>query len=71
MKLNLKNSIYSKGYVAGSGLDVQNGRLVNHRPNGITGIAEAANAKKAMKRIEKVGMIAEGVSLGNNMPDVF
>jgi hypothetical protein len=64
MKLNLKNSIYSKGYTIGSGLDVENGRLINNRPDGMTGIAKAAEVKKAMKRAEKVNMIADGVSLG-------
>jgi hypothetical protein len=64
MKLDLKNSIYAKGYTLGSGLEVKNGRLINNRPDGMSGIAEAAKARKVMKRIEKVGMISEGVSLG-------
>jgi hypothetical protein len=64
MKLNLKNSIYSKGYTMGSGLDVEKGRLINNRPDGMTGIAQAAAAKKAMKHADKVNMIADGVSLG-------
>lgn len=71
MKLNLKNSIYSKGYTIGSGLDVKNGRLINNRPDGITGIAEAANARKIMKRMEKVSVISEGVSLGNMKSEMF
>jgi hypothetical protein len=71
MKLNLKNSIYSKGYTMGSGLDVENGRLINNRPDGITGIAEAANARKVMKRMEKVSVISEGVSLGNIKSEMF
>jgi hypothetical protein len=71
MKLNLKNSIYSKGYTMGSGLDVENGRLINNRPDGITGIAEAANARKIMKRMEKVSVISEGVSLGNIKSEMF
>lgn len=71
MKLNLKNSIYSKGYTVGSGLDVKNGRLINNRPDGITGIAEAANARKIMKRMEKVDVISEGVSLGNMKSEMF
>jgi hypothetical protein len=62
MKLKLKDSIYAN---YGSGLDVKNGRLVNNRPDGMTGIAQAAIAKKAMKHADKVGMIADGVSLGN------
>jgi len=71
MKLNLKNSIYSKGYTMGSGLDVENGRLINNRPDGMTGIAQAANTKKVMKRLEKVDMIAEGVSMGNMRSESF
>lgn len=64
MKLDLKNSIYAKGYTLGSGLEVKNGMLINNRPDGMSGIAEATKARKVMKRIDKVGMIAEGVSLG-------
>ena len=39
------------------GLTVKNGRLVNDRPNGMTGISEAAMLKKAVKREKKVSMI--------------
>ena len=63
-KLKLSNSIYAGSVMMGSGLDVQGGRLINNRPDGMTGIAQAAIAKKAMKRMDKVGMIAEGVSMG-------
>lgn len=65
MKLKLSNSIYSKGGMLGDGLDVQGGRLINNRPDGMTGIAQAAVARSAMKRMEKVAMTAEGVYLGN------
>lgn len=47
------------------GLDVQGGRLINNRPDGMTGLAQMAANKKIAKRIDKVGMIADGVSLGN------
>ena len=63
-KLKLSNSIYAGSVMMGSGLDVQGGRLINNRPDGMTGIAQAAVAKKAMRRMDKVGMIAEGVSMG-------
>jgi hypothetical protein len=43
------------------GLTVKNGRLVNDRPNGVTGISEAAMLKKAVKREKKVSMIADGI----------
>ena len=62
--LKLSNSIYASKMMAGSGLDVKNGRLINNRPDGMTGIAQAAEVKKAMKQAEKVSMIADGVSLG-------
>jgi hypothetical protein len=61
--LKLSNSIYSRMNMGG--LDVQGGRLINNRPDGITGLAQMAANKKIMKRIDKVDMIAEGVSLGN------
>ena len=66
--LKLSNSIYSKMNMGG--LDVKNGRLINNRPDGMTGLAQCAANKKIIKRIEKVGMIAEGVSLGNMREDV-
>jgi hypothetical protein len=66
-KLKLSNSIYAGGVMMGSGLDVKGGRLINNRPDGMTGIAQAAVAKKAMKRMDKVSMIAEGVSMGDMM----
>jgi hypothetical protein len=62
--LKLSDSIYAKSMM-GSGLDVQGGRLINNRPCGVTGLAEAAAAKKAMKRMDKIDMIASGVSMGN------
>ena len=70
-KLKLSNSIYAGGVMMGSGLDVQGGRLINNRPDGMTGIAQAAVAKKAMKRMDKVSMIAEGVSLGDMRSDMM
>ena len=61
--LKLSNSIYSKMNI-GSGLDVQGGRLINNRPDGMTGLAQCAANKKITKRMDKVSMIAEGVSMG-------
>lgn len=57
--------------MAGSGLDVQGGRLINNRPDGMTGLAQMAANKKIMKRMEKVGMIAEGVSMGDMRSDMM
>jgi hypothetical protein len=66
--LNLKNSIYQKTS-SGSfdGLTVSDGRLINNRPNGITGIAQAAQVRKAMKVAEKVSIIARGNSMSEMM----
>jgi hypothetical protein len=63
--LKLSNSIYASKMMLGSGLDVQGGRLINNRPDGVSGIVQAAEARKAMKHMKKVDMIAAGVSMGN------
>lgn len=62
MKLKLSNSIY-RDY--GSGLEVKGGRLINNRPDGMTGIAQAAMTKKEMKRASKIEMYSDAVALGN------
>jgi len=46
-----------------NGLDVKNGRLINNRPNGISGIQEAAMIKKAVKKMKKIEIIADGIKL--------
>jgi hypothetical protein len=46
------------------GLTIKNGRLINDRPNGVTGIQEALNIKKTLKKAEKLEMYSEAVSLG-------
>lgn len=66
MKAKLSNSIYSKM----GGLEVKNGRLINNRPDGMTGIAQIAMAKSEMARMKKIQMTAEGVSLGNLMSEI-
>lgn len=44
-----------------TGLTVKGGRLINERPNGITGIQEAAMIRKARKMEEKANVIAAGI----------
>jgi hypothetical protein len=62
-KLNLSNSIYQqKG--SGYGLTQKDGMLINNRPDGMTGIAQAAEMKKMMKRAEKISTYSEAFSLG-------
>lgn len=46
------------------GLTIKNGRLINDRPTGITGIQEAAQIKSNLKKAKKLEMYSEAVSLG-------
>jgi tryptophan synthase alpha subunit len=46
------------------GLTIKNGRLVNDRPNGMTGIQEALDIKKSLKKAKKLEMYSEAVSVG-------
>ena len=63
-KKDLSNSIYQQSG-ANFGLTVNGGMLINNRPDGQTGIQQAAIAKKVVKRENKVQMMAEAVFLGN------
>ena len=45
------------------GLTVKNGRLVNERPDGITGIQHAANIKRGRESAKKAEQIAEGIAM--------
>ena len=48
------------------GLYVKDGRLMNERRDGETGIAEAARIKRAVKNDREVNKIAEGIELAEN-----
>lgn len=48
------------------GLFVKDGRLVNSRPDGETGIAQAARIKRAVKNDRKINQIAEGIEVAEN-----
>lgn len=41
------------------GLEVRNGRLINNRPDGMTGIQLLCEAKKNRKREQKIEMMVE------------
>jgi len=69
--LKLSNSVYASKMMAGSGLDVQGGRLINNTPDGVSGIVQAAAAKKAMKRESKIQMYSDAVVLGNMKTDML
>jgi hypothetical protein len=53
-----------------NGLYVRNGRLINERPNGLTGIQEAARNRKEMKRQEKISMYSDAFALGDMKAEV-
>lgn len=67
-KPKIVGSIYSGEY---NGLTVRGGRLINNRPTDRTGIAQAVEMKKSLKRMEKVNMIADGVRLGEFLSDAM
>ena len=48
------------------GLHVENGRLINERADGESGIAAAARIKRSIKHDRKVNEIAEGIELAEN-----
>lgn len=50
-------------YQSMGGLRVKDGRLINDRPDGITGIAQAAQLRKSFRRAKKVDMMADGIEL--------
>lgn len=49
------------------GLTVKKGRLINERPNGMTGIQQAANMKRIIKEDRKIKMIADGIERAESM----
>lgn len=67
--LKLGSSIYANDSKFG-GLTMRNGRLINNRPDGQTGIAQAADARRAMKRAEKVMIVAKGTAMGEMMSEM-
>ncbi len=69
-KLNFGNSVYGADNSQYDGLTVRNGRLVNNRPDGQTGIAQAAQIRKSMKQAEKVSIVARGTAMGEMMSDL-
>ena len=48
------------------GLYVRNGRLINDRPDGESGIARAASIKRSIKNDRKINRIAEGIQLAED-----
>jgi len=57
-----------------SGLKVKDGRLINDRPVGKSGLEEAAEVRQMMKRNEKTNIIADGIEraeMRKDMKDYF
>ena len=48
------------------GLYVKNGRLINARPDGMMGIEQAAQVKKALKRGRNIEMMADAIELAES-----
>ncbi len=44
-----------------SGLTVKDGRLINDRPNSVTGLQQAADLKREMKEQRKVSMMTRAI----------
>jgi hypothetical protein len=55
----MKKGIVKMNILGHPGLTVKNGRLINDLPDGTTGIQAAANARKIMKREQKIEMMVE------------
>jgi hypothetical protein len=48
-----------------NGLYVEGGRLINDRPDSMSGIAKAASIKRSVMNDRKVNQIAEGMQLAD------
>jgi len=53
------------------GLYVKNGRLINDRPNSMTGIQRAANMKRIIDEDRKIKMIADGIERSEMRKNMF
>lgn len=62
-----------KGYKYQSmgGLTVKNGRLINDRPTGVSGIEQASMLRRAFKRSKKVDMYADGIELAEGRKNFY
>ena len=55
----------------GEGLTIKDGRLINSRPVGETGIAEASRLRKLVKHQREVGTISEGIAQAERNKNIF
>jgi len=54
----------AKDYI--DGLYVKDGRLINDRRDGMTGIAKAAATKRAVENDRKINLMAEAIQLAED-----
>ncbi len=54
----------AKNYI--DGLYVKDGRLINDRRDGMTGIAKAAATKRAVENDRKINLMAEAIQLAED-----
>ena len=60
-------NLNSKDFV--NGLYIEGGRLINDRPDSMTGIQKAASIKRSVKNDRKINQIAEAIELAENKKD--
>ncbi len=53
------------------GLYVKNGRLINGRPNSMTGIQKAANIKRMIDEDRKIKIVADGMERAEMRKNLF
>ena len=58
-------------YKSMGGLTVKDGRLINDRQDGLSGIAEANNLRNRKERADKVSMLADGILLAEAKKKMF
>jgi len=64
MKFKMNNPFGKDDYV--DGLYVKEGRLINDRVDGESGIARMARIKRSIKNDRKINSIAEGIQLAED-----
>lgn len=55
----VENQLVMKMMSIRDGLTIRNGRLINDRPDGMTGIQKLCETKKMVKREQKIEMMVE------------
>ena len=53
------------------GLTIKDGRLINNRPVGESGIAEASRLRQEMKHRYKAECIADGIGIAERHKEIF